>query len=99
MDYITAKHILQDCLRRADVREAIHLAVEALDDKLPWRPITDTLPYTTGRYLVSGGGEVWVADFIQLSDITYGWASPAENPVVEAWRPLPEPYSKEICIK
>lgn len=66
---------------------------DGAEQKAKWIPINETLP-SVGTYLVSGGGKVWIADFKIFNDIMVGFANPAQNPVIEAWMPLPKPYKE-----
>ena len=52
-----------------------------------WIPVTERLPEECGNYLVSGGGNLWLCEWIGS-----GWVNSVRNPVIESWMSLPEPY-------
>lgn len=58
---------------------------------MEWISIKERYPETAGDYLVSGGGKVWVAEFMFIMNIR-GFANGCHNPAIEAWMPFPEPY-------
>ena len=60
-----------------------------------WIPVSKRLPEKSGNYLVCGKNVIWICEFLDLGMVK-GWSNPAENPVVEAWMELPEPYQKGI---
>lgn len=60
-----------------------------------WIPCSERLPEKSGQYYVSGGGKVWVCNFLIIPDFKGGWCNDVSNPVVKAWMPMPEPYKKE----
>lgn len=57
-----------------------------------WIPCSKRLPKKSGQYYVSGGGKVWICEFLIIPNFTGGWCNNAVDPVVKAWMPLPEPY-------
>lgn len=63
-----------------------------------WIPCSKRLPKKAGKYYVSGGGKVWICEFVivlnSFAGVTGGWCNPASNPVVQAWMPLPEAYKE-----
>ena len=59
-----------------------------------WIPVTERLPEKSGVYIVSGRGTVWECEFMSFGNIR-GWANDVINPVVTAWRELPEPWEGE----
>ena len=56
-----------------------------------WIPVSEKLPEKDGYYYVSGNGKVWSCRFVNLMYVK-GWTNSADNPPIEAWMPLPEPY-------
>lgn len=74
---------------------------EACDYKamLPrWIPVTERLPESSGKYLVSGGGKVWICDFWRIAGVR-GWCDSVNNPVVGYWMPLPPEPPKEEAYR
>ena len=61
---------------------------------MDWISNSDKKPEKAGLYLVSGGGKIWICEFLYLGEKICGWSNPAMNPMVEAWMPLPKPYEK-----
>lgn len=61
---------------------------------MEWISIQERYPDKPGDYIVCGGGKVWIAMFMTLLNI-HGFCNGCKNPMIEAWMPLPEPYSKE----
>ena len=60
-----------------------------------WIPCSERLPEKSGQYYVSGGGKVWVCNFLIIPDSKGGWCNDVSNPVVKAWMPFPKPYEEE----
>ena len=57
-----------------------------------WIPCSERLPDgQEGNYLVSGSGKIWICEFVKMG-VVRGWSNSANNPVVQAWMPLPKPY-------
>lgn len=59
-----------------------------------WIPMSEQPPKESGKYYVSGGGKVWICEYIIIPNFIGGWCNDAENPVVQAWMPRPEPYGE-----
>lgn len=59
-----------------------------------WIPCSERLPKKSGQYYVSDGDKVWICEFLIIPNFIGGWCNDAANPVVQAWMPLPEPWSK-----
>ena len=57
-----------------------------------WIPCSERLPKKSGQYYVSGGGKVWICEFLIIPNFTGGWCNNALDPIVQAWMPLPTPY-------
>ena len=81
-----------------DQRNAIGIIAD-LPPAREWIPVSERLPQTTGLYLVTGkwwdkARQIWLCEFARLADVA-GWFNGAENPAVDAWMPLPEPYKGE----
>lgn len=59
-----------------------------------WISVKDRLPNESGYYLVCGNNTIWICEFLILCNMFGGWCNKAENPIVEAWMPLPRPYKE-----
>ena len=59
---------------------------------MDWIKNTDRRPEKAGLYLVSGGGKIWICEFLCISEVLCGRSNHARNPIIEAWMPLPKPY-------
>lgn len=60
-----------------------------------WIPWPDRRPEHSGPYLVSGGGKVWLCEYLAFGNLPRGWLNNINNPCVRAWMPLPEPYRED----
>ena len=68
---------------------------KALDELPRWIPCKERLPENDGYYLATGGKECFVAELKSAFGIK-GWIYPLPKlPIIEAWMPLPEPYTEE----
>lgn len=56
-----------------------------------WIPKEEQMPDEPGVYLVSGGGKVWLAECAFMMGVK-GWCNHANNPMVEAWMPVPRAF-------
>jgi len=70
--------------------------VPTIEPEPHWIPCCERLPKKSGQYYVTGGGKVWICEFLIIPNFTGGWCNDVANPVVQAWMPieLPEPYKE-----
>lgn len=73
------------------LREAIDMAIEALQAKVEWIPCSERLPSEDGCYLVSTTGTN--NDIIDIAYYTEEIWHKASR--IKAWMPLPKPYREE----
>lgn len=78
------------------VQRVAELTIALTEKKPEWIPCNERLPKSSGLYLVCGQwrGEdpkVWVCSF-EVASYMSGWINDVNNPVIEAWMPLPDPY-------
>ena len=59
-----------------------------------WILVNERLPEKEGIYLVSGKNQTWICEYQFIGNLK-GWCNSIRNPCVEAWMPLPEPYTEE----
>lgn len=78
-------------------RDAERILRLAAEDK-QWIPVEERLPESSGEYLVSGGGKVWICDFWRIAGVR-GWCDSVNNPVVGYWMPLPPEPPKEEAYR
>ena len=101
------RHYPNECYRSLNEYEfAKGLAELGLNSVPPvqpeprWTPCSKGLPKKAGEYYVSGGGKVWICEFVVLNTFpggvmcVGGWCNDASNPAVQAWMPLPKPYEE-----
>jgi hypothetical protein len=97
---ITVLRNLQDWLYLSGInggtsiqREAIDIAIKALEAEPHWIPVTERLPKEDGSYLVSGK---WGSGKESVGDCEFsvedGYFQTAWNFDVLAWMPMPEYY-------
>ena len=99
-DIEKAIEVLEEITMPAMKMDAIHIAVQALEEKLSsgWIPVSERLPSYDCTCLVSDNESVFIACY----DACLGWGSykfnkksitfRRTNYVVIAWQPLPEPF-------
>ena len=77
------------------VYEAIDI-IQQSRSQSPWIPCSERLPEKSGKYYVSGGGMVWICEFLIIPNFTGGWCDDVANPEIQAWMPcnIPEPYQE-----
>lgn len=70
-------------------------AVPSAQPEQQWIPCSKRLPKKSGQYYVSGGGKVWICEFLIIPNLTSGWYHDASKPMVQAWVPFPKQPYKE----
>ena len=73
--------------------ETLTKKINEENDLMKWTSIKEGYPDEDGEYLVSGGKNVWIANFMKLANI-HGFCNDCHNPPIEAWMPLPKTYVK-----
>ena len=94
IDYL--KLLKQNVLLGEKITEAVHMAIEALEQPEPqWIPCSERLPDVAQRVLLSGHGTVMVGALhssgkysLEPTGISYVY----QKDDIDAWMPLPEPY-------
>ena len=76
------------CLDEEQIKELIDNAPTVEQSR--WIPVSERMPEFPGRYLVSGNGDVWFAEYTWIGYFK-GWSNSVHKPAVEAWMDLPKP--------
>ena len=78
-----------------EIRDAIDLAIKALENQPRWIPVTERLPEESLNSVIGWDKYREKCVFVQYIDGHFQISGKQESFDIVAWMPLPEPYEQE----